>query len=168
MRTYRFLGPCALVALALAVPAVALTRGDAGPARRHFLFTYSATVKDVPAGAKEAHVWIPLPNEHAAQHARLVDVVAPVKGEETRESKYGNAMLHFRLPKPAATFTVTASYDVARTEVGGSHFRGLGNEPLGDDDRKSLALFLQANKLVPVTGRPAEMAGQIVGEEKNS
>ena len=86
----RLLVPSLLVAVAAlaAMPVVAVSPGDApsaatsAPARRHFKFTYSATIKDVPAGAKEAQVWIPLPNEHATQHAQLVDVVSPVKGEE--------------------------------------------------------------------------------------
>ncbi len=140
---------------------------DSSPAVRHFAFTYSATVKDVPSGAKEAHVWVPLPYENELQRATVRSVTAPVPAGEKSEPKYGNRMLHFAVPNPPPSFDVTVDFDVWRTEELGPRFRGLGATPLANDAREKLAQFLQANKLVPVTGKAADLAREVVGDEKN-
>lgn len=141
---------------------------DAAPVARRFSFTYTATVKDVPAGTKEVEVWIPLPYESETQKATVRQVGAPVKHEETSESKYGNRMLHFRVPNPPAKFDITVDFDVTRREEFGPRFRNLGQTPLSDSEKKELALYLQANSLVPITGKAADLAKQVVGDEKNT
>src|SRR5688572_20518357 len=83
---------------------------SANPVTRQFAFTYTTTVKDIPSGTKEVDVWIPLPYESEFQKATVRQVAAPVNAEETKESKYGNRMLHFRVPNPPARFDVTVDF----------------------------------------------------------
>lgn len=175
MSTGRSKSPAVLAALLFAgLPSFAAMAGDdaksassSAPVTRRFSFTYTATVKDVPAGTKEVDLWIPLPYQSEFQKAVVRQVGAPVRHEETTESKYGNRMLHFRVPNPPPKFDVTVDFDVTRREEFGPRFRNLGNTPLSDAQRKEFALYLQANALVPITGKAADLAKQVVGDEKN-
>jgi transglutaminase-like putative cysteine protease len=156
-----------LAAAGAALAADTSATGSSAPAERRFAFTYTATVKDVPAGAQAASIWLPLPYEGSGQKARLRQVGAPVEGKETLESKYGNRMLHFQVPNPPAQFEIRLDFEVTRREDWGPRFRGLGNEALSDAEKAKLAPYLQANALVPVTGKAADLAKQVVGDEKN-
>ncbi len=48
------------------------------PPSRKFRFTYSFTVKDIPAGTKIVRVWMPVAHSDEHQTVRLVTVKAPV------------------------------------------------------------------------------------------
>lgn len=125
---------------------------------RHFIFHYSFTVKNV--SGKSLRVWIPLAQSDSSQHIRIISQEADLALKRTRENEYGNWMLYAEAPKaekPEYHFAV--NYDVVRREhVVLVHGKPAANRKNAMEGRVQLARFLEADKLVPVTGLPAQLA----------
>jgi transglutaminase-like putative cysteine protease len=127
--------------------------------QRHFQFHYSFTVKSVPAG-EPLKVWIPLAHSDAFQDVRLVSQKGDLPLRTTTESEYGNSLLYAETPHAKQdTYQFTLEYDVVRHET-----RVLASGKPGPDANKEpaqralLARFLEPDRLVPITGVPAELA----------
>ena len=90
----------------------------AGLKSRTFQFEYVTRVKDFPAGAKLARVWIPLPQSDEAQAISDLRVDGVVDFEVTTEREYGNTMVYadFAAPLPE-TVELTVSFTVRRREI---------------------------------------------------
>src|SRR5882724_234350 len=71
------------------------------PPTRTFRFTYNFTVKDIPSGAKQVRVWVPVPQTDQHQTVRVLAVKAPVKTRMTQEPEYGNRMMYAEIQNPA-------------------------------------------------------------------
>ena len=72
------------------------------PPSRKFRFTYSFTVKDIPAGTKVVRVWVPVAHTDENQTVRLVNVKSPVQTQMTQEPEYGNHMMYAEIQQPCA------------------------------------------------------------------
>lgn len=143
-------------------------------AKRHFELTYSAEILPFPAGAKHIELWIPIPRNDANQAITVKGLkaagAAKMDGPETAtDPKTGNLYAHVVLDDLQAKggASVDLIVDVRRREYIRKDFRGRGNVALSDEEKKSYADFLKADKLVPITGRIAELAAKIAGDEKN-
>src|SRR5580698_3687307 len=73
------------------------------PPVRRFRFTYSFTVKDIPAGAKLVRVWVPVAHSDEHQTVRLLNVKSPVRTVMGEEQEYGNHILYAEIHNPAQT-----------------------------------------------------------------
>ena len=129
--------------------------------QRHFQFHYSFTVKSVPPG-EHFQVWIPLAHSDAFQDVRLVSKQGDLDLQTTRESEYGNDLLYAETPHAKQdTYKFTVEYDVVRHET-----RVLAAGKPGPDANKDhveqalLNRFLEPDRLVPITGVPAELAAE--------
>ena len=124
---------------------------------RHFTFHYGFTVKNVPAGER-VRVWIPAAHSDDFQEVKVISANGDLKLKKTRESRFGNQMYYAESSKeksPDLHFEVI--YDVVRHErltMGVARPR-LAEVQLKESDRKQ---YLQPDKLVPVTGLPADLA----------
>jgi transglutaminase-like putative cysteine protease len=124
---------------------------------RHFTFHYEFTVKNVPAGER-VRVWIPAAHSDDFQEVKVISANGDLKLKKTRESRFGNQMYYAESSKeksPDVHFEVI--YDVVRHErltMGVARPR-LAEVQLKESDRKQ---YLQPDKLVPVTGLPADLA----------
>ena len=124
---------------------------------RHFTFHYGFTVKNVPAGER-VRVWIPAAHSDDFQEVKLISATGDLKLKKTRESRFGNQMYYAESAKaksPDLHFEVI--YDVVRHErltLGVARPR-LAEVQLKESARKQ---YLQPDKLVPVTGLPADLA----------
>lgn len=133
-------------------------------ATRHFTFHYTFTVKDVPA-AQRVRVWFPLAKSDDYQQVRVTSASGDLPLKKTRESRFGNDMYFAESSKSKATelhFDVV--YDVVRHEhltIGLNRPR-LAEVALPEKERKQ---FLAPDRLVPVTGRPADLARQVAGNQ---
>ena len=150
------------ISILLAMPV--LVRSDEySPPSRTFLFTYQATLKAVPQGARRVRVWIPRPASDAHQTVVVKQVQAPVHLRETREQAFGNDMLYGEMLQPqagAAEFTV--EYQVTRKEYSKGSFQALAK---ADRDGKEappapVVRFLLADSLVPVSGKVKDLADE--------
>jgi transglutaminase-like putative cysteine protease len=118
---------------------------------RRFEFTYRAEVKDLPAGAKRADLWIPVPTSDAFQTIEELSAECPVPHEFTIEKEYGNRLLHARA-EPAAPFAVTMKFGATRTE------QKAAKAPGRDKMRPRL---LAPDLLVPLDGRAREISSTV-------
>jgi transglutaminase-like putative cysteine protease len=126
---------------------------------RHFTFHYGFTVKNAPAGER-LQVWIPAARSDDFQEVKVVSANGDLKLKKTHESRFGNEMYYAEVSKvtqPELHFEVV--YDVIRHErltlgIARPH---LTEVQLKERDRKD---YLQPDKLVPVTGLPAQLAAK--------
>jgi len=123
------------------------------PKSRHFVFDYSFTVRNTDPG-KPLQIWFPMAASDRFQQVRIISKSGDLPLQQTREAEYGNQMFYAHTDKAEYHFSV--KYDVVRYE----HLADVAAH--GSVSKKELDRFLQPDKLVPVTGRPAEMAAQQV------
>jgi transglutaminase-like putative cysteine protease len=129
------------------------------PKQRHFTFHYSFAVKDVPLG-KSLQVWIPLAHDDAYQQVRIVEQKGDLPLKRTQEHEYGNWMLHAETSSASKSeYEFSVDYDVVRSE----HIvlvDGKPVAPIAKPAHLQLARFLEPDRLVPVTGVPAQIAAE--------
>jgi len=139
---------------ALAQPALAQNE-------RHFNFHYTFTVKNVSPGER-VWVWIPLAHSDAFQDVKVTSKNGDLPLKQVRQAEYGNEVLYAETAKAdKGDYKFSVEYDVVRREhvvlVNG---KPLPDAPLGKarPARVELARFLEPDRLVPVTGVPAQLA----------
>lgn len=119
---------------------------------RHFVFDYSFTVRNTDPG-KPLAVWFPIPQSDAFQKITIVSKSGDLSLEETREPEYGNRMFYAHTGKAdKAEYHFSVKYDVVRYE----HLAAVSAP--SQAPQRELKRFLQPDKLVPIAGRPAEIA----------
>jgi transglutaminase-like putative cysteine protease len=125
------------------------------PAVRSFEATYVGTIAALPATARKAEVWVPLPSDGPYQVVSEVKVNAPAPFTLETDS-VGNRIAHFVLEKPeqfGRELEVKATYRVTRREaVAPAPGAAKASEP------PDAAAFLKPNRLVPLTPRVKELA----------
>lgn len=123
---------------------------------RHFVFDYSFTVRNTDPG-KPLAVWFPIAQSDAFQKITVISKSGDLPLEETREPEYGNRMFYAHTEKAdKAEYHFSVKYDIVRYE----HLAAVAAHVHAS--QKELKRFLQPDKLVPVTGRPADIAAQQV------
>ncbi len=127
---------------------------------RHFTFHYGFTVKDVPAG-EHLRTWFPAAHSDDFQQVRIVSAKGDLPLKKTRESRFGNEIYFAEVSKAkGGDLHFEVVYDVVRHEhlTLGMERPRLQNASL---NKKENALFLGPDKLVPITGKPADLATQV-------
>jgi len=144
-----------IAAAALVAASTALLVADTkAPTVRSFEATYVATIAALPATAKRAEVWIPLPSDGPYQTIADVKVAAPAPFTLERDG-VGNRMAHFVLDKPeqfGRDLEVRATYKVTRREAQTPAPGSAKGAPAG------AAELLKPNRMVPLTPRVKELA----------
>jgi transglutaminase-like putative cysteine protease len=135
------------------------------PPSRTFRFTYSFTVKDIPASTKVVRVWVPVAQTDEHQTVRLVETNAAVKSQITRDPEYGNRMMYLELRNPAqSTASFTLVYEVTRKEFSRGDYAQLERK-----DSKpglvpaSMTRFVEPDQLIPTDGKMKALADQVTG-----
>jgi Transglutaminase-like superfamily len=131
-----------------------------GQAVRHFTFNYGFTVKEIPAG-EHVRIWFPAAPSDEYQDVRVVSAKGDLPLKKSRERRFGNEIYFAEVSKAkSGDLHFEVVYDVVRHEhltLGVSRPR-LENASL---NKKDLQLFLGPDRLVPITGLPAELAAQV-------
>ncbi len=149
----------ALLAVIVALVASAAAQTEAKPQSRHFTFTYAFTVKNTDPG-KRLRIWFPQAHSDPWQQVRVVSANGDLPLRHT-QAEYGNQIFYAETAsadRPEYKFEVV--YDVVRTE----RLSMVDGKPiLGKTiPQTEAARFLLPDTLVPVSGRPAEIAQQQV------
>jgi transglutaminase-like putative cysteine protease len=146
---------CAAAAILALYSGTFLVAGTKTPAVRSFEATYVGTIAALPATAKKAEVWIPLPSDGPYQSVTDVKVQAPAPFTLETDS-VGNRIAHFVLDRPeqlGKDLEVKATYRVTRREaVAAAPGSARAAAPPGAAD------LLKPNRLVPLTPRVRELA----------
>jgi len=128
---------------------------------RHFTFRYEFTVRNITPG-QQVRIWIPLAHSDHFQTVNVVSTTADLPLKQMHEREYGNEMLYASEEKASkAEYHFVVEYDVVRNErmvplTGTAH---LAAAKLSERERKRA---LEPDRLVPVTGLPAEIAAKEV------
>jgi transglutaminase-like putative cysteine protease len=137
---------------------------------RTFRFTYSFTVKDIPAGTSRVRVWVPVPQTDQHQTVRVLTIKAPVKTRITREPEYGNRVMYAEIENPAsdkAEFTL--EYEITRREYSRGDYAHLDRR-----NQKPTVVAASMNRLVapdnliPTDGKIKELAVEVTGSQTGS
>jgi transglutaminase-like putative cysteine protease len=139
---------------------VVLTSSASAQAVRHFTFHYGFTVKDVPAGER-VRVWFPAAHSDPYQEIRVVSITGDLSLKKTHESRFGNEIYYAESSKTKpGDLHFEVVYDVVRHE----HLTlGLVRPRLENAvlPKKESEQYLAADKLVPITGLPADLAVKV-------
>lgn len=131
---------------------------------RHFTFYYSFTVKEVPAGER-ARIWFPAAHSDDYQEVRVVSSTGDLPLKKMRETRFGNELYYAEASKSkGGDLHFEVVYEIIRHEhvTLGSQRPRLENASLQPKERKE---FLGPDKLVPITGLPAQLAAQAVADQ---
>jgi transglutaminase-like putative cysteine protease len=128
---------------------------------RHFTFHYSFTVKNVTPGDR-VRVWIPLAHSDDSQDVKVVSQAGDLPLKQVRQPEYGNQVLYAEAAKAEkGEYKFSVDYDVMRREhvvlVNGKAAPDL---KMASTPKVELARFVEADRLVPVTGLPAQLAAE--------
>jgi len=120
---------------------------------RDYDLSWTIDVKDVPAGAKEARVWVAVPQELAEQHVRDLDVETKYSWTMVEDPDFHNKVVEVTVPSPPPAFSVTLSAKVTRAPV-------TGPEPatLTDAEKR---LYLRHEALVSLSPRMHAIADSL-------
>jgi len=145
--------------LAVAQSAVAQTAPTQN--ERHFNFHYAFTVKNAGPGER-VRVWIPLAHSDRWQDVKVTSRSGDLPLKQVSQPEYGNEVLYAETSKAEKSeYKFSVDYDVVRKEhvvlVNG---KPVGGAPSAKAPRVELARFLEADRLVPITGVPAQLAAQ--------
>jgi len=156
------------ITLLLLVAGAAAASATAAPestfrARAH----HEATIKDIPAGAKKARIWLVVPREDPFQKISEIKISGPGKSSVEQGGTYGNRYAYFEVENPSGPLTVAADFVVERREA---HVPvdPKRSRPLEEADRSRLRPELEANRYVPVNEKYEKLAREIVGDERNT
>lgn len=128
---------------------------------RHFNFHYTFTVKNVPPGER-VRVWIPLAHADAFQDVKVTSRTGDLPLKQVNQPEYGNELLYAEASKAdKGEYKFSLDYDIVRHE----HVVLVNGKPAPDlraehSPRIQLARFLEPDRLVPVTGVPAQLAAE--------
>jgi transglutaminase-like putative cysteine protease len=139
---------------------IAFTSLAPAQAVRHFTFHYGFTVKDVPAGER-VRVWFPAAHSDPYQEVRVVSATGDLSLKKTRESRFNNEIYYAESSKAkGGDLRFEVVYEVVRHE----HLTlGLVRPRLENATltKKENAMYLAPDKLVPITGLPADLAARV-------
>ncbi len=134
---------------------------------RTFRFTYNFTVKDIPAGAKQVRLWVPVPQTDHHQTVRLLKIKAPTKTQMTQEHEYGNRMMYAEILNPApGKSEFTLEYEVTRREYSRGDYAQLGREDqIPGVVPASMNRLVAPDNLVPTDGKIKALAVEVTGSQ---
>jgi transglutaminase-like putative cysteine protease len=141
------------------------------PPARSLRFTYSFTVKDIPAGTKLVRVWVPVPQTDQHQTVRVLGVKAPVKTQMTHESEYGDHMIYAEIKNPAADKAeFTLEYEVTRREYSRGDYAQLERKDKDKNQKPALVSvsmkrLVAPDSLIPIDGKIKELAVEVTGSQ---
>lgn len=127
---------------------------------RNFAFHYAFTVKDVPEGSK-IRVWFPAAHSDDFQEVSVSSAKGDLPLKRTKESRFGNEIYYAETARSKpGDLHFSVDYAVVRRE---RLTIGVNRPRLRDATlpKREYQQDLAPDKLVPITGRPAELAMKI-------
>ncbi len=133
-------------AVSLAAPHPEGAQGSPFPPEASFRIHYGAVLKNLPP-TQRIQVWIPLPRDDAYQSIKITDLTLPAPYQIYTEKKYGNQLIYFEVQPPSPEqLKFSIDYLVKRLQVQTVSLPPHSTSPC------DLKPYLQANRLVPITG----------------
>jgi transglutaminase-like putative cysteine protease len=149
--------------LALTAMSITNSQVSASSAReRNFEFEYKATIKDIPTGARNVQLWIPVPHDSPFQKITDLHIESPYP-YHTATAQYGNRVLYIRLNNPKeSSFTVTMRFNATRREHIQERLRQAAYASAKEDRDADMSRWLEPDRLVPIDGKVKQWAREVV------
>ena len=150
---------------ALSLGALAVAAETQPPKQASFHISNVLTIK-VPKGAKTVRVWFAVPQEDAYSVVRNLNVASDYAVRYDRDSS-GNRVGYVRIQNPKVEEVVLKEeFDLTRTEDRHA-LDPAATRPLTDQERASLAAYLQPATHVVVNDEIRKLSASITGGETN-
>ncbi len=128
---------------------------------RKISFRYEVEVEEVPATARQAYLWVPIPPTDREQTVHRISVDSAAPYVEVPEPRFGNRAMRFELKSGLPSQNIALEFELTR------HAPGRGSAAPKNarvDDPQS---WLAPDRLVPIDGFVDELARRITaGEEE--
>jgi transglutaminase-like putative cysteine protease len=150
-------------AIALLLVAISFCANGRTPRERNFAFEYVAAVEDIPVGAKELELWVPVPRNDSYQEISDLRIESS-QPYQLHSGQYGNKILNIRVKTPQPSgFTVSIRFNTTRREhinplLGQRHPLATSKEQTDRD----MARWLQPDRLVPLDDKIKSWALEVV------
>lgn len=132
---------------------------------RTFDVVYTAKVPKVPAGTKKLRVWVPVPQDSAAQTITGLSFEGPVKESLHTEKRFGNRLAYWEVENPGESFEATMSFKCARREII-TDLAALSDGAADTD--AAVTEFLKDDRLTFVDENIRSMAGKATEGKKTT
>jgi transglutaminase-like putative cysteine protease len=133
--------------------------------------TYVGTIPPLPAGAKKADVWIPLPSSTSFQDVRDLKISAPFPVTVEKDSA-GNDVAHFAVADAAAfagrESEVRVTFRVRRSEIRAPLGQATYTAPAPAKVPPDAAPWLGGNRMVPLTPRVRKLAAELSAGKRDA
>jgi transglutaminase-like putative cysteine protease len=131
-----------------------------------FQARHEAVIREIPAGAKKARIWLVVPREDPAQKVGRITLTGPGKASVRKGGTYHNRYAYFEVENPGPTLNVAATFTLERHEANTSP-QPSAAQPIAEKVAARHRVELAANTHVPVNDRYRQLAHEIVGDERN-
>jgi len=150
---------CAVLTLTLLID---VSSRPATPHERSFQFEYSATIKDIPAGAHKVELWIPIPHDSPFQRITDLKIESPYP-YQTHSAQYGNRVMHISLNNPRqSSFTLVMRFNALRKEHIQERLQPVTYSAAKEERDPDMERWLQPDRLVPIDGKVKQWAQEVV------
>ncbi len=130
---------------------------------RSLRVTYTGTVNNLPQGATDVEVWVPVPSSSRHQTISNVDVESPLEWTYITDSKRGNSYLYTSIDKVTSPeIEISVSFDVDRRIA---LFDRMQSQQVSQEERRRSLL---PNRLVTVSPRIMTMANDITANTEGT
>ena len=130
---------------------------------RTFSVSYTAQVKDIPAGTKKLRVWIPVPQDSTVQ--AIKDLSFSRDMAQSNEPKYGNRIAYAEIESPGAAAEITMKFVCTRQEIKTDLAKVSGD---GSDPSGSFEVFRGPDKLVLVDDEMKKLSDEVTKGRKDT
>ena len=125
---------------------------------RKFSIEYVAKISEVPLGAGQLKVWVPVPQDSTVQ--TISDLKFSHEPKLTTESKYGNRIAYWEVERPESALELKMSFTCVRKEVA-VDMKRLAKD--GKETAGNFEVFLKPDALVLVDGEMKKLSGEVTG-----
>ena len=147
--------------LLLAIAVLAASSAALAASSRRFEATYTATIKDIPAGLGTLNVWIPLPVSRGGQTIDSVTIDSPYDWRHHRDSEFGDLYAFTTIVRPpAGDLSVKVHFRGTRREVTTAQLAER------TASKKDLERALRPDKLVTISPRVRKLAAEVTAGKK--
>jgi transglutaminase-like putative cysteine protease len=132
---------------------------------RTMQFSYSVTVRNIPAGAERVNVWMPIPRSDANQQISRLHINCPHPYSTYVDPEYGNSVLKVdAIVDTPADLSVSIDFEVTR-----ENYRVVDDviQSRVEPSREAIARYLQPDRLVPIDGEIKEEAEKVAKGSKS-
>jgi hypothetical protein len=135
--------------------------------KRTVEITYNFTVSDIPQQAQCMRIWVPQPLTDEHQKLNDMNVAGKRPYRVVEDSRFGNRFLLFDLngvnPADSCEIDFSIKFCVTRYAI----LPLSEHKAIAATARDGPALYLAANRLIPIDGKIAEEAKQVAGHSQD-